>query len=178
LKYERIWFTGAHGTGKTTQRDYFIITHPEFHIIEMERRKLAEAGVIKVNKDACPWDEIVIAGCAMLGILSTPAPSISDRSWICKCAYAQALPFDQKLLDAYHTVNAHSFPGFTDKDIYIYFPPVIQLKDDGVRSTDPEYQKDIDLWVQFYLNFFKIPFYTLLEESIQDRHLAIERLVF
>lgn len=178
MKYNRIWFTGAHGTGKTTQRDFFKMLHPEFHVMEVERRNLVEDGIIKVNREAAPWDEIVIAGCAMLSFISTPAPSISDRSWICKCAYSQALPYDPELLYAYHVVNTYAFPGFSDRDIYIYFPLGLPLEDDGIRSVDPEYQNDIDLLIQFYLDYFEVPYYILREQTVQDRNFEIERLVF
>ena len=173
----RVWFTGSHGTGKTTQLDYFRSIFPEYTKVDMERRSLLEAGIIKVNKDAAPWDEIVIAGNAMLAFISTPSPSISDRSWVCKCAYAQALPFSDELLDAWHTINTASFPGFTEEDAYFYFPPTIPLEDDGVRSIDPEYQKEIDFLVQFYLDFFGIPFHTIEAYTVQDRHIEIEKVL-
>lgn len=173
----RIWFTGAHGTGKTTQLEYFRQIHPEFTKVDMERRSLLEAGVIKVNKEAAPWDEIVIAGNAMLAMLATSAPFISDRSWIDKCAYGQCLPYSQELLDAYHTIYTNSFFGFTDSDKYFYFPPVLPLVDDGVRSTDPDYQKEVDLFIRFYLDYFSVPYYNMNATTIQDRHFEIERLL-
>jgi predicted ATPase len=177
-KIKRVWFTGAHGTGKTTQLEYFRNLHPEYTKVDMERRNLFEAGIIKVNKEASPWDEVVIAGNAMLAFLSTSAPFISDRSWVCKCAYSQALPYPEELLDAWHTVNTLSFPGFTEEDMFFYFPPMIPLENDGVRSTDPEYQKEIDFLIQFYLDYFQIPFHTVESYAIQDRHFEIERVVF
>jgi len=74
----KIWFTGSHGTGKSTQVDYFHNLHPEFNILDVERRELHSKGIINLNKRAAPWDEIVIAGNVMLGILSTSAPFISS----------------------------------------------------------------------------------------------------
>jgi hypothetical protein len=71
-----------------------------------------------------------------------------------------------------------SFPGFTDEDLYVYFPIAIPLEDDGVRSTDPEYQKEIDLLVVYYLDFFEIPYHEMKSETVQDRHLELERIVF
>lgn len=174
----KIWFTGSHGTGKTTQADYFHTLHPEYSVMNMERRELHHKGIINLNRRAAPWDEVVIGGNAMLAILSTSAPFISDRSWICKCAYAQACPFDQELLDAWHTVNTMSFPGMSEQDVYFYFPPTIPLEDDGVRSTDKDYQHWIDNLVQFYLSYFSIPFHTIEGETIQDRNFEIERVVF
>jgi nicotinamide riboside kinase len=169
----RIWFTGSHGTGKTTQLEYFRSLFPQYQKVDMERRDLFEKGIIKINKEAAPWDEIVIAGNAMLAFLSTSTPFISDRSWICKCAYAQALTLPDELLGAWHTINTAAFPGFTDEDAYFYFPPNLPLEDDGVRSIDPEYQKEIDYWVQFYLDYFQIPFHVLEGLSVQDRLIEI-----
>jgi nicotinamide riboside kinase len=178
MEKTKIWFTGSHGTGKTTQMNYFNSLHPEYKTLTTERRDLHEKGIINLNRRASPWDEVIISGNAMLDFIATSAPFISDRSWVCKCAYAQACNFPEKLIDAWHTVNVLSFFGFTENDIYIYFPPIIPLEDDGVRSIDPEYQKEIDFLVQFYLDFFGIPFHTLEAESVQDREMEIERLVF
>jgi hypothetical protein len=169
----KIWFTGSHGTGKSTQVDYFHNLHPEFNILDVERRELHSKGIINLNKRAAPWDEIVIAGNVMLGILSTSAPFISDRSWVCKCAYSQALPFEEELLAAWHYINVRSFPGVAENEIYFYFPPVFPIEDDGVRSTDPEYQKEVDYYIQFYLDLFQIPFHTIDSLSVQDRHIEI-----
>jgi hypothetical protein len=175
----KIWFTGSHGTGKTTQMEYFHQIHPEFGKMKMERRDLHKQGIIKLNKDAAPWDEVVIAGSVMLAILATASPFISDRSWVCKCAYSQALPFRQEILDAFHTLYTDAFPGMNEAtEKYFYFPPTIGLENDGVRSTDVEYQKEIDLNVQFYLNFFGIPYHTITASTIQDRNFEIEREVF
>jgi len=175
---QKIWFTGSHGTGKTTQMEYFHSLHPEFDMLTMERRDLHQKGIIQLNKKASPWDEIIIAGTAMLTMVGTAAPFISDRSWICKCAYSQVCAFDDDLLAAWHIINTKSFPGVGEHDIYFYFPPTISLIDDGVRSVDPQYQKDVDLFIQFYLDYFKIPFVTIKESSIQDRNFEIERAVF
>lgn len=177
-KNYRIYFTGSHGTGKTTQRDYFRKFYPEFHIMEMERRDLHAKGIINLNKRVNPWDEVIIAGNVMLNMLSTPAPSVSDRSWVCKCAYCQATSLDEDLKDAWHIINTRSFFGQGEDDVYIYFPPVIPLVDDGVRSMDPEYQSEVDYWVQFYLDFFHIKYHTMNSYTVQDRHFELEQVLF
>ena len=174
----KVWFTGAHGTGKTTQMEYFHNIHPEYDMMHMERRDLYKNGIIKINQEAAPWDEVVIAGTAMLSFLSQSSPFISDRSWVCKSAYSQCLLHPDDLKDAYHVVNAYAFPGFTDEDIYFYFPPTLPLENDGVRSMNEEYRAEVDLWIQFYLNFFQIPYHTITEETVQNRHFQIEREVF
>jgi nicotinamide riboside kinase len=174
---KRIWLCGTHSCGKTTQRDFFLQIHPEYHKVEMGRRDLVEKGIIKVNQQASVADELIITGDVLKAIMSTPSPSISDRSFIDKCAYAQVLPYKQELLDALHLINVHAFPGFNDNDLYFYFPPVVPLQEDGVRSIDPEYRKEIDLWIQFYLDLFGVPFVMIQGDSVQDRHLFIEQIL-
>lgn len=174
----KVWFTGSHGTGKTTQVEYFRKFYPEYTKVDMERRNLFAAGIIKPNKDASPWDEIVIAGNAMLAMISTASPFISDRSWVDKCAYTQCSPFPEELLEAFHIVNVSSFFGVSEIDRYFYFPPMIDLEDDGVRSPDPAYQKEVDYWIQFYLDYFKIPYHTIESYTIQDRHMEIIKTLF
>jgi hypothetical protein len=174
----KVWFTGAHGTGKTTQMHFFHNLNPEYSELTLEVRDLVELGIIKINKEAAPWDELAMKGRAILNILSASAPFVCDRSWIDKCAYAQALPFPDELLEAYHIENTYAFPGMENNEIYFYFPPILDIEDDGVRSTNKDYQKEIDLLVQFYLNYFQIPFITLESSSVQDRHFEIQRAVF
>jgi hypothetical protein len=169
----RIWFTGSQGSGKTTQRDHFKNLHPQFNIVGSDRRKLLEDGIIKVNREAEPWSEVVMGGDVLRYILSTPAPSISDRSWICKIAYSQLLPYPDEVLEAMHTYYTYAFPGFTKDDVYVYFPPTLVLENDGVRDTDEEYQYWVDYFIQFYLNYFEIPYLVLTAKSIQDRYLMI-----
>lgn len=171
----RIFLTGAQGTGKTTQVNEWINHHPEYSIIKNNRRQYAKDGIISVNKEAAPWDEIVIAGDVMLGILSTSIPCISDRSWVDKCAYASCLTYAETVLESY----IRAFPGLGDKDLYFYFPIVdeVPLKGDDVRSDDVQYQREVDFYIQFFLNYFKIPYYTLTETSILARHFEIERFI-
>ena len=157
---------------------YFADLHPDYNILDVERRDLHAKGIINLNKRATPWDEVIIAGNVMYGMIATPSPFISDRSWVCKCAYSQALPYPEELLDAWHVVNILSFPGFTEEEIYFYFPPIFEIEDDGVRSTDPEYQKEVDYYVQFYLDLFQIPYHTISSETVQDRNFEIEKAVF
>lgn len=169
----RLWFVGSHGTGKTTQLEHFTSLHSQFHVIRSERRKLVEDGVICVNREAAPWDEIVIGGDVMKHILMTPQPSIADRSWVDKCAYAQLLPYPEEILNAMHNYYSFAFPGDTEEDVYVYFPPVLDLVADGMRDTDVEYQRNIDFMIQFYLDFFGISYFGLTGLSVQDRYLEI-----
>lgn len=176
----RVWFVGTHSTGKTTQLELFAKAHPEFNIGKFDRRYLRKNGVIKVNREACPWDEIVIAGDVMKTILTTPTPAIFDRSWIDKCAYAQCLPVSSSLLTAYHTINVAAFFGFDENiDKYIYFPPIIPLEDDGTRDLDLEYREAVDFWIQWYLNYFLgSNYYTIQTDTPSTRLVEIEQYVF
>lgn len=176
----RVWFVGTHSTGKTTQLKLFKEAHPEFNVGKFRRRELRNQGIIKVNRDAAPWDELIISGDILNTFLTTPTPFVMDRSWIDKCAYAQCLPVSSVLLRAYHTVYTASFTGVDEEiDRYIYFPPVIPLEDDGVRDTDPEYRADVDFWVQWYLDYFLgSDYYILKTDNPSTRLLEIEKYVF
>jgi hypothetical protein len=137
-----------------------------------------ERGIIKINKEARPWDEIVIGGDVMQHILSTPAPSIGDRSWIDKCAYAQLLPYADEVKEAMHIYYSAAWFGQNDDDYYFLFPiGIIPLENDGVRSLDPEYQEAVDYWIQFYLSLFGVKYCILREKKVQDRYLEIKEVI-
>jgi len=175
MEVDKIWFCGAHGTGKTTQMHFFHQMHPEYHEVSLEVRDLHGQGIIKINQEAAPWDEVVMTGRAMLEILSASTPFVCDRSWVDKCAYAQALPHPEELLEAYHIVNTYAFPGVEENERYFYFPPILDIENDGVRSTNKKYQKEVDILIQWYLGWFEIPYVILQSKTIQDRHFEIER---
>jgi nicotinamide riboside kinase len=174
----RLWMCGTQGTGKSTQVEYFHKLHPEFSTVNFKKRNLVKDGIISLNKKASTMDEAIIMGDFMLSVATTPAPFISERSFICKCAYSQCLPFSEELLNAYHIINTNSFFGVTENDLYIYFPPILELKEDGVRSMDPEYRKEVDYYIQFYLDYFQISYIMLQSYSLIERNFEIEQAVF
>lgn len=176
----RIWFVGSHGTGKTAQLEHFISLHSNLHRVDSssDRRDLVERGVIKVNREAMPWDEIVIGGGVMREILATPAPSIGDRSWIDKCAYAQLLPYSEEVRGAMHIYYSAAWFGQKEDDFYFLFPTgVLPLKSDGIRDSDVKYQEDVNYWIHWYLEYFDVDYINLQAKSIQDRYLEIKEVL-
>lgn len=169
----KIFFTGAQGVGKSTQADYFARQYPEFSVLKTRRREFFNSGIININQKASPMDEAIIMGDLLLAMATTPSPFISERSFVDKCAYTQCLPLKKEILDAYHVINTEAFPGLAENDFYFYFAPVLPLEDDGVRSLDPAYQKEVDFYIQFYLNYFQIPFISIEAYTVQDRHMEI-----
>lgn len=172
-----MFFTGSTSTGKTTQLEYFIKCFPEYKKVTFRRRDLAKDGIIKINKEASTWDEIVLSGDVMLSLLSTSTPCISDRSWVDKCAYAQCLNLPEEVLNAFHIINVDAFLGVGQLDRYFYFPPVLEIANDGVRPTDFDYQQEHDYWVQFYLDLFSIPYHTIESYTVMDRHFEIMKVL-
>ena len=174
----RIFFTGAHSTGKTEQAKYFVKKYPEYHLAKHERRQLVKDGIINVNETATPWDELIMAGDYLKAIISTPVPSLHERCWIDKLAYAQCVDLgDKKTNDEWqhlmHYTLTKAFPPLSEVDKFIYFPPYLDILGDGIRNTDLKYQQEVDFWIQFYLRFFNIEAHSLESQTIQDRHIEI-----
>jgi hypothetical protein len=177
-----VWFTGAQGTGKTTQLEQFLKAHPDYNQVEFQRRKLADDGVIRINRDATIIDEAAILFDVGNSMRVAQLPCISDRCWTDKCAYSQALPESEHVRAALDVLNIACFKEIKHlvmpPNIVVYFPPVIDLVADSNRDGDKEYQALIDWWIQYYLTTLGIPYYTLDSISIGDRTMEIEQVVW
>lgn len=77
---------------------------------------------------------------------------IADRCFVDLLAYIQ-LMFAQNR--EFVEVARQMIVPYLSYDLLIYLPPEIKLEDDGVRNTDPEFQKEVDkaiLQVLYYNN--------------------------
>jgi hypothetical protein len=177
VKQYKIFFCGSHSTGKTTQAMHFLEHHPEYHQVVFERRGLQKKGIITLNQHAAPWDELIIAGDYLKALLGTPAPFISDRSWIDKLAYAVTLKFPEPLINSFEQVLLAAFFQPTDIDKFFYFPITFPLESDNIRSTDKQYQEEVDYYIQFYLNKLQVPYHTIESHDVQGRYLEIRSVI-
>lgn len=177
-----VWFTGAQGTGKTTQLELFMQAHPEYNQVKFKRRELVLSGELTVNREATLVDEILIAYDVSSAFKKAAYPSICDRTWADKCAYAQCLPYTEEVLNALDIIYRGCFEEIISygvgNSVMIYFPPTIPLVGSDIRDGDEEYQKNVDYWIQYYLATFEIPYYTLTSTSIGDRTMEIEQIVW
>ena len=137
----RIIFTGAQGTGKTTILNYFQGKQP---IITNVCRTLAKNGV-KINEMGDDESQATIFNkyCDLL----SQNDYISDRGLTDVMAYSKWLFEHGRLSEGEWKREQRIFKTFIKAypAIYFYFPIEFRIEDDGVRSTDEDFRKEIDV---------------------------------
>lgn len=136
----RIIFTGAQGTGKTTILNYFQGKQP---IITNVCRTLAKNGV-KINEMGDDESQATIFN--VYYDLLAQKNYISDRGLTDVMAYSKWLYEHDRLSEKEWKREQRIFKTFikTYPAIYLYFPIEFRIEDDGVRSTDEDFRKEID----------------------------------
>lgn len=180
---ETINFTGAQGTGKTTvlkalqEMDSF--SSYDF-VTEVVRDFVREKG-IKINRDGTTETQNLLFE-AYQKNLSRKNPYISDRCLIDVCAYTHAgyNTFgltDQEKADWEKTKDFQLEKIKEAKNqfgLVFYFPIEFPIVGDGTRSTDKDYQAEIDGYIYKILRECEIPFIQITG-SVEERVRIIEQ---
>lgn len=138
----RIVFTGAQGTGKTTVLNHFKENH---NIITEVVRLLSKQGV-KINEMGNDEGQQTIFN-EYIKLLSNKRSYISDRCLVDVLSYTKYLYEHGSVSVGIYRQQLDLFKKFLkdNKDIiYVYFPIEFDLVDDGVRSMDERFRKEID----------------------------------
>lgn len=145
----RIVFTGAQGTGKTTVLNHF--KENNFNVITEVVRNLAKEGV-NINENGDDESQTIIFN-KYYELLSTftPAGYISDRSLVDVAAYTKWLVENGKVSAELFDSQIEEIRKFVRSNpdvMYCYYPIEFDVVDDGVRSTDETFRRDIDIYIQ------------------------------
>lgn len=172
---KRITFTGAHGTGKTTILKMF--EDMGITVITEVVRRLARKG-IPINTDGT--DETQKAVFETLNSeLSQHVSYIADRCHIDALAYTKAQVARGKVSeDLFHsqlTAAAEFFENNPDI-VVCYFPIEFDVVDDGVRSIDEDYRKEIDKNIIDIMNILGVE-YTVITGTTEERFNQVQRLL-
>lgn len=143
MDMNRIIFTGAHGTGKTTILNEF--KNKGKNVITEVVRNLAKDGV-KINEMGDEKGQKKIFS-TYEKLLSEQTEYISDRGLIDVLAYSMHLNKKGLVSDKLVKSQFNALKKFVKNNqdiIYCYFPIEFDVVDDGVRSLDEDYRKEID----------------------------------
>lgn len=176
----KIEFIGAQGTGKTTVADQ--LTGFGIPVIDNVIRNLVKEQGIKINQQGTIEGQEAIFR-AYEHALDEYMDFISTRSLFDVVAFTQYLYVHGRIEDPYDVVRQvdrlvtylHN-----NKDVvYVYFPIEFDPVDDGVRSTDKKYQKEIDKIMVEILKNTKTPYYTIhgtVEERVKFMNDLIDNI--
>lgn len=175
----RIAFVGSFSTGKTTLA-HEIANESGLPLLPEVAREVIDLG-FKLDQDATPEMETLVFLKQYRNELVHPT-FVSDRSLIDVLAYAgwvienQDWRKETALWDACVDVAQHHLRSQYSHVFYlpIEFAPV----DDGVRSTDPEWQKEVDVRMIDVMRKYDIPHETLtgsVDERLDQVRNQLER---
>ena len=133
----RIAITGSMGVGKTTLAKQ-ISNATGIRLLPEVARELIKAGH-KLDEQATPELEEAMAECQQ-ELENSFGSWVADRCLFDILAYTMVLfPKNETLI---HTINRCISKA--KYGIILYIPPEFPIKDDGVRSTNKDFQKKID----------------------------------
>jgi nicotinamide riboside kinase len=151
----KIVITGAQGVGKTTLAHQIKKDFPDFEILPEAARLAVEAGY-KLDETATAETELWLIA-KQIELESKEAKWVADRCAIDLLAYIQHLFSEEVELLEFATKTL--VPRFSNYDLVLYLPGgEFPIEDDGLRTTDVEFQHAVDKKIQEVLATHKIPF--------------------
>lgn len=185
---KRINLCGAQGVGKTTLLEA-LKKDPSFKgwafYPELVRDMLKKGEVtINENGTAQSQHKIFEAYDKLLD-KTLEQPSMCDRCIVDVAAYTSVL-FDNcsEEIEEYQNLSLEEFEErkriiqrTKDLELIIYLPIEFPLVDDGVRSSDEEFQKDVDRKIVQFLNNYKIS-HVIITGTVEERVEKIKEVIF
>lgn len=179
----RIYITGAQGTGKTTLMNAIKEKFPNLEICRSVARELVETGQIpqeQTSQGATPKIQYKIFNTSLKKFKENDN-FISDRFLTDILAYTRFMYHHedtQESLEELHRektdsdilIYDQSLKDYDDpKDNIIFFLPVeFELENDGLRDTNPEYQKEISNNIKYFLKNLDVR-YVELKGTVGER---------
>lgn len=168
----KIAITGAQGVGKTTLARQINKHYPDFKILPEAARLAKEAGY-DLDQTATTETELWLIT-KQVELESTESKWVADRCGIDLLAYIQHLFSEESALIELATKTLT--PRFSNYDLVLYLPSgQFAIEDDGVRTTDIEFQQAVDRRIRDVLEKHKIPFIEIIG-SPEERLAKVKKL--
>lgn len=162
--------SGAQGTGKSSLINEL---KSKYKVIDSISRRLSKTQ--KINKEADTESQRIMFDTFKTELLKDNY-DIYDRGLVDVMAYTM-YQFKLGSVSKDEFMRQWSeFAKYSKDCIYFYLPIEFDVVDDGTRSLDEKYRKEIDTNIKFLLDFFNIKYYTI-SGCIGDRVRKIEEII-
>ena len=160
---KRIALVGASSTGKTTVYELLKNKFPKYEFVNESTRTVAEYG-FPINETGTSETQLAISSFHLEALLK-PYNLILDRCYMDLVVYSHFMEnIDLKVLkyieDTWNRVKSE----YTH---YIYFPIEFDSVDDGVRSVNEKWRRDIDAEFKDVLEGVRQPYLTITGSPMQ-----------
>ena len=160
---KRIALVGASSTGKTTVYELLKNKLPKYEFVNESTRTVGSYG-FPINEKGTDATQLAIS-CFHLEALLQPYNQVLDRCFMDVVVYTRfmdnASEETWKYIDATWNRIKHEYTH------YIYFPIEFDSVDDGVRSVNEKWRKDIDAEFKDVLEGVRQPYLTITGSPMQ-----------
>ena len=159
----RIALVGASSTGKTTVYELLKNRFPKYEFVNESTRTVGSYG-FPINEKGTDATQLAIS-CFHLEALLQPYNQVLDRCFMDVVVYTRfmdnASEETWKYIDATWNRIKHEYTH------YIYFPIEFDSVDDGVRSVNEKWRRDIDAEFKDVLEGVRQPYLTITGSPMQ-----------
>jgi|TARA_B110000259_G_scaffold175441_1_gene210681 nicotinamide riboside kinase len=160
---KRIALVGASSTGKTTVYELLKNKLPKYEFVNESTRTVGSYG-FPINEKGTDATQLAIS-CFHLEALLQPYNQVLDRCFMDVVVYTRfmdnASEETWKYIDATWNRIKHEYTH------YIYFPIEFDSVDDGVRSVNEKWRRDIDAEFKDVLEGVRQPYLTITGSPMQ-----------
>lgn len=170
--HNKIALVGTSSTGKTTTFNLLKNELPQYKFINESTREIKNCG-FKINEDGTDTTQLAISTFHLAALLEE-RDVILDRCYLDLLVYTGNIPGISEEVRSYVEQTWEKV-----KDQYthfIYFPIEFKSVDDGVRSVNEQWRKNIDRNFVDAIKYYKLP-YTVATGSPQQKVKEILRFI-
>jgi nicotinamide riboside kinase len=160
---KRVALVGASSTGKTTVYELLLNKLPEYKFINESTRTVKSYG-FPINEKGTSETQLAISSFHLEALLK-PNNLLLDRCYMDLVVYSSLMPNCSKEANRYIDSTWNRIQ--SEYTHYIYFPIEFESVDDGVRSVNEGWRKDVDNTFNKLLNDLKTPYLTVTGSPLQ-----------
>jgi|TARA_B110000879_G_scaffold113694_1_gene151630 nicotinamide riboside kinase len=160
---KRIALVGASSTGKTTVYELLKNKLPKYEFVNESTRTVGSYG-FPINEKGTDATQLAIS-CFHLEALLQPYNQVLDRCFMDVVVYTRFM--DNASEETWKYINATWNRIKHEYTHYIYFPIEFDSVDDGVRSVNEKWRKDIDNEFKDVLEGVRQPYLTITGSPMQ-----------
>ena len=160
---KRIALVGASSTGKTTVYELLKNKLPKYEFVNESTRTVGSYG-FPINEKGTDATQLAIS-CFHLEALLQPTDQVLDRCFMDVVVYTRFM--DNVSEETWKYIDATWNRIKNEYTHYIYFPIEFDSVDDGVRSVNELWRRDIDAEFKDVLEVVRQPYLTITGSPMQ-----------